>query len=702
MGEATRREQLDIPGALALDALAPDAVLGAASPEIARIPYVSAFFGGRPVAELRPNAVAALGWGMKRSGAVARAFAARTERPMALLEDGFLRSVGLGKTGAMMVSLVLDDEGVYYDAARPSRLERLLRGRAWAAPAVAAQAPEALARWQAERLSKYNIGPDKPALEARGKIVLVDQVAGDLSIAGSGAGPAIFARMIETARARGLFDRLVLRAHPDVLAGKAQGLLARHARRVGLPALREDRAAPALLDEAAEVWTVSSALGFEAILRGVPVVTFGVPFYAGWGLSDDLAQGETARAAFARRGVRVPVEGLFAAALLLYARYRDPVGGRPLDFHGAVERILDWRTRDRGLGGPPLAGFGVSRWKEPAVAAMFGGGGRRTRFLGPARPGVLRRLNLDEMPVVWGTKETPAFRAALAKRGLPLARMEDGFLRSVGLGSDLLAAGSMVLDGEHLYFDASGPSRLETILAEYDFTPELRARGRALREAVVARALTKYNLAPVPAPDLRAAAGGREILLVAAQVADDAAIRLGGGIVPPNEGLLAALRAERSDAFLVYKEHPDVVRGARRGGNARRIAALADLVLTEGDLAGLYERIDGLHVVTSLAGFEALLRGVPVTTWGIPFYAGWGLTQDRASCPRRSRALDLDALVAGALILYPRYVDPLSLVPCGPEDYLEALAALRAHPPASAPRSFPCRLKLLVRKLARG
>ena len=38
---------------------------------------------------------------------------------------------------------------------------------------------------------------------------------------------------------------------------------------------------------------------------------------------------------------------------------------------------------------------------------------------------------------------------------------------------------------------------------------------------------------------------------------------------------------------------------------------------------------------------------------------------------RRSRKLELDQLVAGALILYPRYLDPLTGLPCPPEVFLD-------------------------------
>jgi capsular polysaccharide export protein len=60
--------------------------------------------------------------------------------------------------------------------------------------------------------------------------------------------------------------------------------------------------------------------------------------------------------------------------------------------------------------------------------------------------------------------------------------------------------------------------------------------------------------------------------------------------------------------------------------------------------------------MTSLAGFEGLLRGRRVVTYGMPFYAGWGLTADQYRSERRSRRLNLDELVAGCLLKYPRYL----------------------------------------------
>ena len=79
--------------------------------------------------------------------------------------------------------------------------------------------------------------------------------------------------------------------------------------------------------------------------------------------------------------------------------------------------------------------------------------------------------------------------------------------------------------------------------------------------------------------------------------------------------------------------------------------------------------------MTSLLGFEALVRGAPVTTLGAPFYAGWGLTRDLGPTPsRRTARPDLAQLVHAALIAYPRYWDPVSRLPCPVEVALDRLA----------------------------
>ena len=67
-----------------------------------------------------------IGWGHKKSGKRAKFLATIFHQPYLLLEDGFLRSLGLGVDGYPPLSMVVDKLGIYYDTTRPSTLEQLV------------------------------------------------------------------------------------------------------------------------------------------------------------------------------------------------------------------------------------------------------------------------------------------------------------------------------------------------------------------------------------------------------------------------------------------------------------------------------------------------------------------------------------------------------------------------------------------------
>ena len=280
---------------------------------------------------------------------------------------------------------------------------------------------------------------------------------------------------------------------------------------------------------------------------------------------------------------------------------------------------------------------------------------------------------------VWGRRARPLLLTKVQQRQLPVLRIEDGFLRSVGLGADLIDPISWVVDRTGMYYDATAPSELEEVLDQSQWSEAQLQRAAALRRRLVSEALTKYNLSG--SSWQRPAAAGR-VVLVVGQVESDASIRLGAPGLKSNMALLQAVRVAEPDAFLVYKPHPDVVAGLCRSGvDEQRANAFCDQVISEGSISSLFAQVDALHVLTSLAGFEALLRRVEVHCWGLPFYAGWGLTQDRHQCQRRGRALTLDGLVHGALIDYPRYVSRHSGWFVTPEQAIDELVAWRQAPP---------------------
>jgi capsular polysaccharide export protein len=627
---------------------------------------------------LRDRGATAVGWGRKPSGTWASATAGRSNADTLLLEDGFLRSVA---NEEQPLSVVLDDIGIYYDAASPSRLEALI-----AQPiddAAAARARRIGAFWREGRVSKYNGArelPDGLGDGGRPYVLVCDQTFGDLSIQYGGAGAETFHRMLEAALAENPDHDIIVKVHPDIVTKRKRGhfdldTITRWPR-VGV--IADARHPAGLLERADAVYVVTSQMGFEALLWGRPVRVFGMPFYAGWGLTRDELP------APARRGTAT-LEQLVHAALVAYPRYVDPETGESSTVEATIGYLSD-QMRQRRRFPEVVYALGFSRWKRRILP----------RFLAGSEVRFVKRLG--EVPAratlaLWGRAAAPDLA-----EGVRVIRLEDGFLRSVGLGADLTAPVSWVCDDVGIYYDAGQPSRLEVLLAETVFDDDIRRRAAALRRTILAARLTKYNLTgPAGGAVWRRPDGGRRVILVPGQVESDASIRFGAAEIRTNIGLVSAVRASNPDAYVVYKPHPDVVAGLRRRGAEEAAARrYCDEVLTSADMAQLLDEVDEVHTLTSLTGFEALLRGVPVTCYGRPFYAGWGLTDDKAPLRRRSRRLDLDALVAGALILYPTYVSRVTGRFTTPERAIAELVAWRDSHPGRPPVAVRA-LRLVLR-----
>jgi capsular polysaccharide export protein len=312
----------------------------------------------------------------------------------------------------------------------------------------------------------------------------------------------------------------------------------------------------------------------------------------------------------------------------------------------------------------PIYALGFAHWKRRSLRHFFAG--TPVVFVAHAR-----RVPRDATVALWGYRPVPGE----LPDDVRILRLEDGFLRSVGLGADLISPVSWVIDGRGIYYDASRPSDLETILATAEFPSPLCTRAAELRQRIVNSGLTKYNVAG--AGWQRPAAANR-VVLVPGQVESDASLAYGAPGIRTNMGLLGAVRAANPNAYILYKPHPDVLARLRAPGqDEARALDWADEQITEVAMGTLLPLIDEVHVLTSLTGFEALLRGKAVTCYGQPFYCGWGLTTDLLPPARRSRRLTLDELVAGALILYPRYVSPRTGLPATPEQALDDLLAWR-------------------------
>jgi capsular polysaccharide export protein len=575
-----------------------------------------------------------VGWGRRPHSDRARALAERSGLPFFCVEDGFLRSVGLGSEDAPL-SVVVDDLGIYFDATRPSRFEALMQ------PALeqseVRRAETLQIAWCAARVSKYNHLREHSGPLPRRYVLVIDQTFGDASISFGLAKPGTFMRMLRAALDENPDCSIVVKIHPDVFSGKKRGHfdIPAIARMDRVEVLTRDVHPVRLVEHCEAVYVVTSQLGFEALLWGKRVRAFGMPFYAGWGLTtDDMPRP-------LRRSER-PLAQLVHAALIGYPRYIDPEARTRCE----VERVVEWmglqrRMRERFPSTVYAVGF--SWWKRPLVRIFLQGS--RVSFV--QRP---EQIPQGGTAVVWGRRQVP--------QGVPVVRLEDGFLRSAGLGAHLIRPLSWVQDSRGIYFDATVPSDLEVTLESANFDATELLRAHALRVALIKSGLTKYNLSGTRwTRPLQAI--GKKVILVPGQVESDASLAWGAPDVARNMTLLQRVREANPEAWVVYKPHPDVVAGMRKGGQREGDALRwSDEVVMTAPMGQLLDEIDEVHTMTSLAGFEALLRGRPVVCYGQPFYAGWGLTQDLLPFPngRRGRAIDLDCLVAGALLKYPSYV----------------------------------------------
>ncbi len=629
---------------------------------------------------------AVIGWGHKPTADKARAYAKEKRLPYLALEDGFYRSLRLGVDGARPISITVDPIGVYYDASTPSQLETWLNNwQSWYTQEVVQEAREALSIVKGADLSKYNAAPTfsedaKQSFrerygvkEDRRLILVVDQTADDSSVTLGAADVSSFKRMLEYAL-KEENATVFVKTHPDVIAGKKKGYLTDVSE--GVTLISENYAPLSFMEAFDSVYVVTSQMGFEALLLGKIVHVFGVPFYAGWGLTIDHADeiaNNVAQLAFHRRVAKPSVEALFAACVLMLSRYVNPISGESFTAIEALDLLAAQRSvncENRGR----FVAIGFRRWKRPHVDAFLSGTNSDIEFVWDIDEGLKKAQEENAVAVIWSAKCTDEVVAKAEAFGIKLLRMEDGFIRSVGLGSDFNHPYSLVFDPSGIYYDPKRPSYLEELLKKIrqrKDLPRLRRRAEKIREIITANHLSKYNVfLGKGKPDyLEKIPLEKNVILVTGQVDDDASVKRGGGKIQSNQQLLETVRQGNPEAFIVYKPHPDVESGNRIGKIPKdELARNCDLVARGCSLEDLWPYINELHTLTSLSGFEALIRGKKVTTYGRPFYAGWGLTTDKLAERKTELPLIIEELVAGALLLYPRYWDWQTAQFCRPED----------------------------------
>ncbi|EAM0673183.1 capsular polysaccharide biosynthesis protein [Campylobacter coli] len=607
-----------------------------------------------------------VGWGRKKSGLKAVELAKKHNVKFLLLEDGFLRSLNLGVENSPSFSIVKDEIGIYYDATAPSKLENILNTYEFSSEELE-QAKKAIELIKKEKLSKYNNNlclPKELFNANEERVLIITQVANDTSLKFGLADNFSTQDIINEAIKENPNAKIYIKIHPDVLSSKKQSDFNAQDLPSKCVVIKENYNPIELLSHFKKVYTKTSGMGFEALMLKQECVCYGMPFYAGWGLTQDKQMCK-------RRLKKRSLEEVFCAAYILYSEYFNPYLNQKSDIFDTIYTLAKYKKIEQ-VNSHTLYFLGFTLWKRWFMKPFFKAKNNKIIFLNSLDELYKANLNSEDKIFIWGKKYDKTLLAKDFSNEIFL--VEDGFLRSVFLGSDLTRPFSLIIDSKGLYVDPSKPSDLEDILQNHIFDESLKQRAKKLITMIMQNKFSKYNGLKHEKLNFNT---NKKIILIPAQVEDDASMILGGAGFDTLK-LLQSVRATNKDAFIVFKPHPDVLSGNRKGLKEKDIILeYCDEIIENVSIDSAINACDEVHTITSTSGFDALLRAKKVVVYGKPFYAGWGLTQDLHHISRRTRVLSLEELVAGVLILYPRYIHPKSKNLCEVELALDTMLALQ-------------------------
>lgn len=620
------------------------------------------------------------GWGRKKSGLKAMNLAKKYNTKFILLEDGFIRSLNLGVENSPSFSMVKDDIGIYYDATMPSKLENLLNTYEFKDEELK-QAKKVIELIKKYKISKYNNNldiPDDYFQKDEKRVLIITQTANDASLEFGLAKDFKTVDMIKDAIKENPDSKIYIKIHPDVLSGKKQSDLDIKSLPKECILITENFNPIALLEFFDKVYTKTSGMGFEALMQGCECVCYGMPFYAGWGLTKDKLECK-------RRMQKRSLEEVFYAAYILYSEYFNPYLNQKSNIFDTIQTLAKYKDIEK-VNSNKLFMLGFTLWKRHFIKPFFRAKDNEIIFLNSIKSLVRYKLKEDDKFFIWGKKYdentlknlllVKAKEQNLTNFTPKVSLVEDGFIRSISLGSDLTRPFSLIVDDKGLYIDPNKPSKLEELLQNEIFDENMLNRAKNIIKILLENRFSKYN--GLKHENLKInAKTGQKIILIPAQVEDDASMILGGFGLSTLD-LLKEVRSKNQDAYIIFKPHPDVLSGNRVGlKDETLILEFCDEIVKDCSIDSAIKIADEIHTITSTSGFDALLRAKKVFTYGMPFYAGWGLTKDKYRCERRTRKLSLEELVAGALIAYPRYINPKTKTLCEIEVCLDIMLNLQ-------------------------
>jgi hypothetical protein len=310
----------------------------------------------------------------------------------------------------------------------------------------------------------------------------------------------------------------------------------------------------------------------------------------------------------------------------------------------------------------------VAQTSQRYLTALLGAQQRVSTRKGLAQPVTVATIDLL---VQWGMTPTlsKSKQAQIGRElGRPTVIVEDGFIRSIGIGLSGEAGLSIIMDDTTAYYDAmSAPSRLERqINSNIEITDAQRTNALALIDKIVSLKVSKYNHAPqvILADCFPQLKNRQHRILLIDQRYHDQSVESGLANDQSFDQMVLDALHDYPESQILIKKHPDSIFGAKKSylnfDRLQKLNAMHRIIPIMFDINpySLFAQVDDIFVATSGMGFEALMAGHQVHCYGVPFYAGWGLTQDKQTLTRRHRSRRLEDIFHFAYIENSRYFHP--------------------------------------------
>jgi len=331
----------------------------------------------------------------------------------------------------------------------------------------------------------------------------------------------------------------------------------------------------------------------------------------------------------------------------------------------------------------------IKPWKEPIITELLKAKGAEVFQHIPhdaSAKHVDRVFIGQENPtiIIWGMQAPDALLKYAAEHKLDIWHIEDGFIRSIGLGAEHIPPASVIIDKTGgLYFRSDRPSSMEDILNSKRFTEADIARAKRIMSEILKYNATKYNLNETETN--YQIDSTQDNIIIFGQCEDDNSILYGSPEIQLNTDLIKQVLKDFPNSNIYYRPHPDVTAGLRV--QLSDPSEFADRICIMEQPYPIWENIEKFQrvcVMTSLAGFEALMRGRKVKTYGQPFYSGWGLTDDLVPCIRRKQNRTLEEVFFAAYVEASTYLIPGTGQEVEIETVLQMMFGETSIPPSDA------------------